>query len=105
MRRFLDWIFPLSCVCVCSLLGSSAFLFVFFCSGGSADDRKDKQDMLDLKGQNAQLQKRLEKYRKREMELLRALKAQQLRRSSAGGGSGGGGSSGGSPLRQVSNSE
>jgi len=61
--------------------------------------------MLDLKGQNAQLQKRLEKYRKREMELLRALKAQQLRRSSAGGGSGGGGSSGGSPLRQVSNSE
>jgi hypothetical protein len=71
-------------------------------SGGSADDRKEKQDLLDLKGQNAQLQKRLEKYRKREMELLRALKAQQLRRSSAGS-SGGGGV--GSPLRQQSSGD
>ena len=82
-------------------------------SGGSADERKDKQDMSDLKGQNAQLQKRLEKYRKREMELLRALKAQQMRRTgdpNKGGGSitqlGGrssstsGEGSGGSPLRQ-----
>ena len=46
-------------------------------------ERKEKQDVLELKGQNVQLQRRLEKYRKREMELLRALKAQQLRRSGA----------------------
>jgi hypothetical protein len=62
------------------------------CSGSSESskfvnsnvgERKEKQDVLELKGQNVQLQRRLEKYRKREMELLRALKAQQLRRSGA----------------------
>ena len=77
--------------------------------GRSEALRQQRQDLQELKAQNVQLQKRLEKYRKREMELLRALKAQQLRRSGAVSGSGrersgsaGGRSSAGSPLRQES---
>lgn len=77
-------------------------------SGDSEAVRQQRQDSQELKAQNAQLQKRIEKYRKREMELLRALKAQQLRRTgvgSQGGRSERSSSSGrpvGSPLRQES---
>ena len=91
--------------------GGKKSKFVNSNAGGSGETvRQQRQDSQELKAQNAQLQKRLEKYRKREMELLRALKAQQLRRSGAGSGgsrerSGSGASSGrgaGSPLRQES---
>ena len=91
--------------------GGSKSKFVNSNAGGSGQaNRQQRQDSQELKAQNAQLQKRLEKYRKREMELLRALKAQQLRRSGAGSGGGrersgsssSSGRSAGSPLRQES---
>ena len=81
----------------------------FVNSGGDSEAvRQLRQDSQELKAQNTQLQKRIEKYRKREIELLRALKAQQLRRTgvgSQGGRSERSSSSGravGSPLRQES---
>ena len=43
------------------------------------DDRESERDVIALQQMNVELQKRLEKYRKREMELLRALKAQQAK--------------------------
>ena len=63
-----------------------------------SDDRESERDVIALQQMNVELQKRLEKYRKREMELLRALKAQQakaqkkrLQESSGVPDSGGGG--------------
>ena len=90
--------------------GSGKSKFVNSNAGGMGQTvREQRQDSQELKAQNVQLQKRLEKYRKREIELLRALKAQQLRRTGAGGGGSGSrersssaGRQPGSPLRQES---
>ena len=43
------------------------------------NNRESERDVIALQKMNVELQNRLEKYRKREMELLRALKAQQAK--------------------------